>query len=101
MSKISKMITVFIVFLILVVLLGLFMKSSIDMLKQTQEPKVGGLGIHFVNGTTEPEVKTILENYNMTVNYTIDYNSNTMRENYYIKVDKDKSTNLMNELRKY
>jgi hypothetical protein len=65
------------------------------MIKQAQEPKVAGLYIQFENGTTEPEVKTILENY-MTVNYTIDYNSNIGRGMYYIKVDKDK----MNELKK-
>ncbi|AKJ37296.1 hypothetical protein MCM1_0178 [Methanosarcina barkeri CM1] len=45
------------------------------MIKETQTPKAGGLGIQFENGTTESEVETILENCNMTVNYTIDYDS--------------------------
>jgi hypothetical protein len=79
MSKISKVKVVFIVLLTLVLLVGLFM-TLLDMISKTQEPKVSGFGIHFENGTTDSEIKTILENCNMTVNYTIDYNSTTMRE---------------------
>lgn len=90
MSKIKKEITVFLFFLTLVVLLGLVIKTSINMIKETQVPKVSGLDIQFENGTTESEVKTILENYNMTVNYTIDYDSDYMLERYYITVDQDK-----------
>ena len=41
------------------------------------------------NGTTEREVKTILENYNMTLNYSIDCNWNNGGYKYYIKVYKD------------
>jgi hypothetical protein len=96
MSKITKTTAVFIIFLTLAVLLGLFIKTPIDMIEQAREVKVAGLSIKFENGTTEPEVKTILENYNMTVNYTIDYNSNIGRAMYYIKVDNDK----INELKK-
>lgn len=80
MSKIKKEnAAVFIFFLTLIVLLGLTIKTSIDMIKETQTPKVGGLDIEFKNGTTESEVKTILENYNMTVNYTIEYNYDGFR----------------------
>lgn len=101
MSKINKEIVIFIVFLILVVLLlGLAIKTSIEMIKETQTPKVGGFDVQFENGTTESEVKTILENYNVTVNYTIDYDSDTMLKRYYITVDQDKRMDIMNELRK-
>jgi hypothetical protein len=84
MNKISKVVVVFIVFLTIAV-----------MMKQSQEVKVSGLLIQFENETTEPEVKSIFENYNIPVNYTIDYNSNIGRGMYYIKVDEDK----INELR--
>lgn len=70
------------------------------MIKETQIPKVGGLDIQFENGTTESEVKTILKNYNMTVNYTIDYDSDYMLKRDYITVDQDKKMDIMNELRK-
>jgi hypothetical protein len=99
-SKIKKEITVFLFFLTLAVLLGLAVKSSIDMIKETQTPKVGGLDIQFENGTPESEVKNILENYNMTVNDTIDYDSDYMLKRDYITVDQDKKTDIMNELRK-
>ncbi len=85
MNKINKVIVVFIVFLTFLVLMN-----------QSQEIKVSGLLIQFENETTEPEVKVILENSNMTVNYTIDYDSNIGRGMYYIKVDEDK----IKELRK-
>jgi hypothetical protein len=78
----------------------LAIKTSIEMIKETQTPKVGGLDIQFENGTTESEVKAILENYNMTVNYTIDYDSDYMLKRDYITVDQDKKMDIMNELRK-
>ena len=46
--------------------------------------------IQFENETSEAEVKAILENYDIPVNYTIDYNSNIGRGMYYIEVDEDK-----------
>jgi len=99
MSKINKEIAIFIVFLILVVLLlGLAIKTSIEMIKETQTPKVGGFDIQFENGTTESEVKAILENYNMTVNYTIDYDSNDMLKRYYIIIGQDNRMDIINEL---
>ncbi len=85
MNKISKAVVVFIVFLTLLILM-----------MQSQEVKVAGLLIQFENETSEAEVKAILENYDIPVNYTIDYNSNISRGMYYIKVDEDK----INELRK-
>lgn len=100
MNKINGKIAVSIVFLILVVLSGLFIKIPINMIKQAQEPKVGGLYIQFENGITELEVKTILENYNMTMDYTIYYNSDDMLKRYYIPIDEGKKTDIIYELRK-
>lgn len=100
MSKISKMTAIFIFFLILAVFLGILIKIPIDIIKQTQELKVGAFSIQFENETTEPEVKAILENCNMTANYRIDYNSTIGRGMYYIKVDKDTGMVIFNELKK-
>ncbi|AKB31610.1 hypothetical protein MSSIH_0920 [Methanosarcina siciliae HI350] len=111
MSKISKKIAVFIFFLALVILLGLFVNTSADMKMpvdmkasvdtkvpvDTKTPfqgkKVAGFFIEFEEGTTEPEVKAILENYNMTVN-TIDYNSDIMPSRYYMILDRDKTIDI-------
>jgi hypothetical protein len=100
MSKINSKTAAFIFFLTLAVLFGLAIKTSIDMVKETQTPKTSGLDIQFENGTTESEVKTILENCNMTVNYTIDYDSDYMLKRDYITVDQDKKMDIMNELKK-
>jgi hypothetical protein len=78
-NKISKVVVVFIVLLTFLVLMT-----------QSQEVKVAGLLIQFENETSEPGVKAILENYDIPVNYTIDYDSNIGRGMYYIKVDEDK-----------
>jgi len=78
MSKINNKIAAFIFFLTLALLFGLAIKSSIDMIKEIQTPKTAGLDIQFENGTTEPEVKSILKNYNVPVSYTIDYDSDYM-----------------------
>ncbi len=94
MNKIKKGIAVVIVLLILVVIYVFI------HLPMYQEPKVGGLYIQFENGTTEPEVKTILENYNMTMDYTIYYDSDDMLKRYYISIDQGKKTDIINELRK-
>ena len=102
MSKIIKENAIFIVFLILVGLFVLMIISQINVIMQYhyREPQVGGLDIQFENGTTELEVKTILENYNVTVNYTIDYDSDTMLKRDYITVDQGKRTDIINELKK-
>ena len=68
-------ISVIIVFLIIVVPSLLFtpthIKSnmSVDIETPVQEQQITGLFIEFENGTTEQEVKTILENSNIPVNY--------------------------------
>ena len=97
MSMINKRIAVFILFLTSIVILGLFIKNNTD--NQVKESKVVGLIIEFENGTTESEVKTILENYNMTVNYSIDYNSQMLGNMYYTKVEENKMMNLRDELK--
>nr|WP_231593801.1 hypothetical protein [Methanosarcina siciliae] len=48
------------------------------------ELKVGGMNIRFEDGTYELEVKTVLENYNMTTNYSIDCNTGSVGNKYYI-----------------
>ncbi|NLN43969.1 MAG: hypothetical protein GX152_07320 [Methanosarcina sp.] len=100
MSKINNKIAAFIFFLTLALLFGLAIKSSIDMIKETQTPKTAGLDIQFENGTTEPEVKSILKNYNVPVSYTIDYDSDYMLKRYYITIDQDKRMDVINELKK-
>lgn len=78
MNKIKKGIAVVIVLLILVVIYVFI------HLPMYQEPEVSGLIIDFKNGTTEPEVKAILENCNMPVNYTIDYNTTSFQDDHYL-----------------
>lgn len=100
MSKINKEKAVFIVFFIFVLLLGLTIITQVNTINQAREPKVGGLFVEFENGTSETEVKAVLEKFNMDVNNnTIDYNSDTVRSRYYIKTDKDKKMDVVNELR--
>ena len=78
MNKIKNGIAVFIVLLILVVIY-LFIQLPIY-----REPEVGGLIINFKDGTTEPEVKAILDNCHMPVNYTIDYNTTSIQGDHYL-----------------
>lgn len=70
-------------------------KETVD-----HKPQVGGFLIEFEDGTSEQEVKSILKNCNMPVDYSIDYNSNIMSSRYYIVVNEDKIVNLRDELRK-
>lgn len=81
-------ISTFIVFLILVIPL---------VLLSVQEIKAGGLFIEFEDGTSEPEVKAILESCNMPRNWIIKYNVGYMGEIYYVKVDEDMRDKLDNE----
>lgn len=74
MNKTKKRIAGFIVILILIIIY-LFIN-----LPKYLEPEASGLVIGFKNGTTEPEVKAILENCNIPVNYTIDYNVTSFRD---------------------
>jgi hypothetical protein len=89
------LIAVFIIFLILLISLVLFTspnadsKMSIDTKTPVKELKAAGLFIEFEDGVSESEVRTILESYNLTMNYSIKYNSNYMADKYYIILDKD------------
>lgn len=101
MSKMNKKIVIFIVFITLVVLAGIFMKMPIDnKMPVDNKTQVGGMDIQFRDGISEPEVKSVLENYNMTMNYSLDYNTSYTNEKYYIMVDKDKITDVKSELGK-
>lgn len=99
-------IVIIIVFLIIVVPSVLFtpahVKSnmSIDNETPVKEQQIAGLFIEFENGTTEQEVKTILEDSNIPVNYSIDYNTNLSSGRDYAKVDKDKKTAVVDEFKK-
>ena len=111
MTKNNKITVVLSVFMVLIVLLVLFIKTPIDLKipvdtevpvdnmsvnaqNPVQELKVGGLFIEFEEGTTEPEVKAILENCNMTRNWIIEYNVDSMGNIYYVKVDENKKDEL-------
>ena len=97
----------FIVFLIIVIPWLLFSVAyvesnmSVDTKTSVQETRIAGLFIEFENRTAEPEVKAILENCNMTMNYSINYNAfNLMEKRYYLKIDKDKRMDIKDELDK-
>lgn len=96
-------IAVFIAFLIFLIQLVLFTpthvdsKMSVDTEKPVKRVQAGGLFIEFEDGTTEPEVKAILENCNMTRSCILEYNVDYMGNIYYIKVDDDKRDDLRKE----
>lgn len=89
MSKINKELAILIVFLILIVFAGTFMKTPVDTKTPVNELKAAGLFIKFEDGVSESEVKTILESYNLTMNYSIKYNTHYVEGKYYIILDKD------------
>jgi hypothetical protein len=102
-NKITIVIFVFVAIILLLVLLIKIpndLKTPVDKNMSVNESRVGGFFVEFENGTTEPEVKAILKNCNMTMNYIIDYNSDIMAKRYYIIVDKDKRMKVEDELRK-
>ncbi len=90
MNKIYKEIVVFIAFLTLVVLGGLLIKIPVSTNTLVPESQVGGMAIQFKDGISESEVKSILQNINMTMNYSMEYDTNATDERHYIMVDKDK-----------
>jgi hypothetical protein len=97
MSK-TKGIAAFIIFLVLIVLAGLFVKLPIPAYEK-QSDYVSGLIIQFRDGTTEQEAKAVLEKYSLPT-YKLDYNSNNIPGRYYIIVDKNKMIDVRDELRK-
>jgi hypothetical protein len=107
MSKINKEITIFIVLATLVVLGGLLIKlpfkfntSPPSPSLPPTEPTVVSMDLQFKDGISESQVKTILENYSMTKNYSIEYNTNNTDEKYYIIVDKNRIYDIKSELKK-
>jgi hypothetical protein len=91
MSKINREIIIFTAFITLVVVAGLFIKMPVNTNTNTPAPEsqVAGMAIQFKDDTSEPEVKAVLQNINMTMNYSMEYDTNTINERYYIMVDKD------------
>ncbi|MDD3246781.1 MAG: UPF0228 family protein [Methanosarcina sp.] len=100
MSKVNKKITFFIIFLIFVVIIGLFVKMTIftpTVNPGQEERKVAGLIIQFRDGVSEQEAKSILKNYNLA-RYKLDFTVD-MPDNYYIIVDEDNIMDVKSELR--
>ncbi|AKB17860.1 UPF0228 family protein [Methanosarcina sp. WWM596] len=98
MSKINKKIAIFIIFLTLVALWGLLVKVPVEDTKTPDpESQVAGMTIQFKDGISESEVKALLQNYNMTRNYRITYDTNSP-EKYYIMADKDNWSDIRREL---
>jgi hypothetical protein len=58
----------------------------------------GGLSIGFEEGVTEPEVKQILERYDLGTGYELDYNIDWMADRYYLMVEKDEKLALKYDL---
>lgn len=77
---------------------GLFIETPVDKETPDPESQVGGLFIQFKDEVSESEVKAILQNYNMTRNYRMEYDTNDTDERYYIMVDKDNWSDIRREL---
>lgn len=56
---------------------------------ESDEGSIGGIYIEFEYETTEHEVRSILENYDLINDYKLKYNVNSDVPNYYISVDND------------
>lgn len=98
MSKINKEIIFLLFSFILIMIAGLFIEPPVDKETPDSESQVGGLFIQFKDGVSESEVKSILQNYNMTRNYRMEYDTNHTDERYYIMVDKDNWSDIRGEL---
>lgn len=97
MSKINKEIVIILVFLIIAVLWGLLSRVPVEDKKAPEtESQVAGMTILFKDGTSESEVKNVLQNCNMTRNYRMTYDNSS--EKYYIMVDKDNWSDIRHEL---
>ncbi len=97
MSKINKEIVIILVFLIIAVLWGLLSRVPVEDKKTPEtESQVAGMTILFKDGTSESEVKDVLQNCNMTRNYRMTYDNSS--EKYYIMVDKDNWSGIRREL---
>jgi hypothetical protein len=99
-SNIKKEIVAFIVLLIFIVLWALFTPAPVNTNTPIPDSQIGGMDIQFKDGVTEPEVKAILQKTNMTMNYSMEYDSNATDERYYIMVGKDKISYVRDESRK-
>jgi hypothetical protein len=63
---------------------------------ESEERKVAGLTIQFMDGISEQEAKAILENYNLA-RYKLDFTVDNMPDNYYIIVDEDEVMDIKSE----
>lgn len=96
MRKVNEKIAIFILLLTIVMIVGLFIKIQIDKKTPTdvetpvKELQVSSSAIEFEEGITEPEVKHILENCNLTM-YRLDYDVEDIADKYYIKIENNKN----------
>ncbi|RXA17109.1 hypothetical protein EQO05_12975 [Methanosarcina sp. MSH10X1] len=88
MIKNNKKNAVLVTFLILLLIGGLFLKTPADVKRPVRGQQVGGLLIEFEEGTSEKEVKAILENCNLGM-YPLEYDVNYTADRFYIKVNTD------------
>ena len=85
-------------------IVGLFIKIQIDKKTPTdvetpvKELQVSSSAIEFEEGITEPEVKHILENCNLTM-YRLDYDVEDIANKYYIKIENNKNIVIGDEFR--
>lgn len=96
MRKVNEKIAIFILLLTIVMIVGLFIKIQVDKKTPTdvetpvKELQVSSSAIEFEEGITEPEVKHILENCNLTM-YRLDYDVEDIADKYYIKIENNKN----------
>lgn len=60
------------------------MKTPVNTKTPVTELKAAGLFIEFEDEVSESKVKTILESCNLTMNYSIKYNTDGIADKYYI-----------------
>lgn len=93
MSKIDKN-GIILLFLVLVLIVGVLMNIP------TYGLKIGGLFIGFEEGVAEQEAISIFGDHDLAMNYTLDYNIDSMASRHYVVVDKDEKLAVKYELRK-
>lgn len=114
MRKVNGKSAIFLFFLTLLIVVGLFIKTSvntnnlvdandsvndhnsINARTPVKELKISGLTIQLEEEITESEIKNILKNYNLD-KYRLDYDVKDIADKYYIKVDEDKRNELKKE----
>ena len=85
-------------------IVGLSIKTPVDKKTPTdaktpvKELQVSSSAIEFEEGITEPEVKAILENCNLTM-YRLDFDVEDIADKYYIKVENNENIVIRDEFK--